>query len=280
MATMTSSSSRPISPDERSGVLRPTRLAQFAARWIEPHPAVRDVVDTYWTVSWDLAPGEQLNQRIIDFPAITLSVEEGDVAARLVISAVRRDAWSRSIHGHGTIFALRLRPAGLACLSDLPPTALRPEQALTDRLDGRSHGLLACIADRETAAERAARADQLIRRALEERPPKRVHLLANRALDALVSSPRVRPPGDVAAELGVSERTLQRVLRATVGLSPYDVARRIRLQEVVRLLTAPGAEISAVATQLGYVDQAHLTNEFRVVAGVTPGQYIRELQDD
>lgn len=82
----------------------------------------------------------------------------------------------------------------------------------------------------------------------------------------------------MAAELGTSERTLQRALRATLGLGPNDVARRIRLQEVVRRLSEPGANMTAIAAELGYVDQAHLINEFRAVSGTTPGRYVRMVQ--
>ena len=81
---------------------------------------------------------------------------------------------------------------------------------------------------------------------------------------------------EVVAELDVSQRTLQRCLRATLGITPFEVARRIRLQEVVRRLSAPGATISTVAIDLGYADQAHLTNEFRAVTSLTPARYIRD----
>ena len=47
-----------IRPDETSGVLHPENLTRYAARWIDPDPAVRDVVDTYWHVRWHLDEGE------------------------------------------------------------------------------------------------------------------------------------------------------------------------------------------------------------------------------
>jgi AraC-like DNA-binding protein len=79
----------------------------------------------------------------------------------------------------------------------------------------------------------------------------------------------------VAAELGTSERTLQRALRHTIGLGPNDVARRIRLQEVVRRLNEPDPNMARISADLGYTDQAHLINEFRTVSGTTPGRYLR-----
>lgn len=267
---------RAIDAGERSGVLTPWNLVRFSARWISPAVEVSDVIDTYWSVNWHLPAGEEVRQRIVDFPAITFSVEEGDVPAALVATTVRPHAWSRTIQGRGSVFALRMRPAGLAVLSDLNPTTLTGEQEITSHLDERAYELLRAIAAATTATERAQQADEMIRTMLQQRPLTRTQMLANAALDALTASPRVRTGKAVAAQLGTSERTLQRALRSTVGLGPHDVARRIRLQEVVRQLRASGTDIATTAAELGYADQAHLINEFRTVSGTTPGRYVRE----
>lgn len=269
---------RRIDVTERSGVLEPANLERFSAQWLTPAVGVRDVVDTYWAVSWTLDQGEAVTQRIIDHPAITLSIERGDVPAPFMVTAVRPKAWSRVIVGEGSVFAVRLRPAGLAVLSDLEPAALADEAEVTEDSEPRAHGLLQAISIAGSPEERARRADAIIGGCLRERPLSRTHQLANAAVSALVASPRVRTGRAVAAELGTSERTLQRALRETIARGPNDVARRIRLQEAVRQLSAPGADIATVAANLGYADQAHLTTEFRSVAGVTPGRYVRELR--
>lgn len=272
---MSSERVRTIATSERSGVLAPENLSRFAAVWIRPAHDVRAVVDTYWTVRWNLPAEESVDQRIIDFPAVTFSIEQGDVPAPFVVSSPHPKAWNRRIVGRGSVFAIRLRPAGLAVLSDLNATVLTPEQALTTQLDARAYAFVRAVSGTNDE-DRAERADALIREMIRERPPTPTHLLANAALDALISAPQVRRGRDIATVLGTSERTLQRALQRTVGRRPNDVARRIRLQEVVRRLSDPGSEIARIATELGYVDQAHLTNEFRVVTNTTPGQYLRD----
>lgn len=266
---------RKIDAAERSGVLFPSNLSRFSAEWVAPAGAVSDVVETYWSVNWSLPPGERVHQRIVDFPAITFSVEAGDVPAAFVVTTVRPRAWSRVIQGEGAVFAIRLRPAGLAVLSNLDPLQLAAEQEITSRVDGRLVELLRGIAAEPTTESRARAADERIRDALREHPISPVHGLANAAVRLLTASPQVRSGGAVAAELGTSERTLQRALRSTLGLGPNDVARRIRLQEVVRRLSEPSANMAGIAADLGYVDQAHLINEFRSVSGTTPGRYVR-----
>ena len=100
-------------------MLHPRNVERFAATWLDPHPSVADVVDRYWHVAWNLPTGERIDQRIIDHPAVTLTIESGDVPAPLVVTGVQRGAWRRRITGSGSVFAIRLRPAGLEVVSDL-----------------------------------------------------------------------------------------------------------------------------------------------------------------
>lgn len=268
---------RAIGAAERSGVLQPANLERFRAQWLAPAADVRDVVDTYWSVRWHLDEGEAIEQRIIDHPAVTLSIEQGRVVAPFVVTASRSRAWTRTIADRGDVFAIRLRPAGLAVVSDLVAKELEPEQALSARIDRRAHGLLASIASVREPEARARRADALILALLDERPLRPSQRLANAAIDALIERPQVRRIADVAAVLGTSERTLQRALGTHLGRGPGEVARRVRLQEAVRRLSTGDGDIARIAADLGYADQAHLTNDFRAVAGVTPGAYVDGL---
>lgn len=274
-----SDTARPIVPDEASGVLHPERLARYAAEWIEPDRSVREVVDQYWHVRWHLDDGERIDQPIVDLPAITLTVESGDVPAGLVATGVQRHAWRRTIHGSGEVFAVRLRPAGLAVLGSLRPHALADATTpVTRELDPRLHRFLSSLEREATPADRAAAADRMIAVTLEENRVGRAGVLANRAFDEL----RHRPPHvtgpSLAAHLGVSERTVQRAFAVTLGIGPKQVARRIRLQQATQALAVRGEDALAdVALELGYADQAHLTTEFRRTTGLAPGAYRREL---
>src|SRR5690606_26266303 len=113
---------------------------------------------------------------------------------------------------------------------------------------------------------------------LAERPVGPVGRLANAVYDELVAGVRSRVGPDLAERLGVSQRTIQRALKETLGHGPKFLSRRIRLQELARLLvTEPDLDLATLAFELGYADQAHLTNDFRSVTGMSPGSYRREV---
>ena len=266
---------QPIAVAERSGVLYPDRLTRYAAGWIAPDPAVSAVVDHYWHVSWALAEGECLDQPIIDLPAVTVSLEEGDVPAPLVVTGVHARAWRRTISGTGRVFAIRLRPAGLAVLSNLTPEAIADATVpLTAELDDRLHTLMLAVRTATGPTAQARAADIAIRDLLAERPPTSAGLLAGEVLDELRERVRRRTGPSLAERFACSPRTIQRALTESLGHGPKWISRRIRLQEVaLALATRPIDDLAAIAAELGYSDQSHLTSDFRATTGITPHAY-------
>ena len=80
----------------------------------------------------------------------------------------------------------------------------------------------------------------------------------------------------MAARHGVSVRTLQRLFRRWVGVSPKWVLQRFLLQEAAERVDEAGAEdAAATAVELGYYDQAHFINDFRAAVGRSPRRYAR-----
>ena len=89
----------------------------------------------------------------------------------------------------------------------------------------------------------------------------------------LASGGRVRVE-DLAYRVGWSRRKLERQFARHVGLSPKALCRVARLQELVtRLGTQPLAHL---ALDLGFADQAHLSRDFRSLAGQTITDYAAE----
>jgi AraC-like DNA-binding protein len=77
-------------------------------------------------------------------------------------------------------------------------------------------------------------------------------------------------------------RTLQRLFDTHVGVSPSFVIRRWRIIEAAEAARAAldGGHgwqgWAAVAAELGYADQAHLTRDFRRHQGTSPSAYLAQ----
>ena len=82
--------------------------------------------------------------------------------------------------------------------------------------------------------------------------------------------------GALAREMGCSRKYLATRFREHVGLPPQSVARVLRFERAVRLLSAGApARWTDVALGCGWYDQAHFIRDFRRFAGATPGEWAR-----
>jgi AraC-like DNA-binding protein len=102
-----------------------------------------------------------------------------------------------------------------------------------------------------------------------------VHPDVSHAFRRLLATGGRLPIRDLAGEIGWSPRHLTDRFRVETGLRLKEAARVIRFDRARRLLS-PGAPLSGVAIDSGYYDQAHLTREFRTLAGCSPSRWLAE----
>ena len=75
---------------------------------------------------------------------------------------------------------------------------------------------------------------------------------------------------ELARDIHVSDRQLQRVFRENMGVSPKTFASLVRYQNLWRdILTTPGRPVMDEVCLLQYTDQAHLCREFKRYHGMT-----------
>lgn len=76
----------------------------------------------------------------------------------------------------------------------------------------------------------------------------------------------------LAEHVSFSPYYFLRVFRAQMGMPPYTYLETVRIREAQRLIEA-GQPLANVAAEVGFSSQSHLTNRFKQIIGVTPGQY-------
>ena len=81
---------------------------------------------------------------------------------------------------------------------------------------------------------------------------------------------------DLARIAGLSTHHLIRAFRREVGLTPHAHLIGVRIRRARDLLRA-GETPAAVASAVGFADQAHLTRAFKARIGVPPGAYRRAV---
>jgi AraC-like DNA-binding protein len=84
---------------------------------------------------------------------------------------------------------------------------------------------------------------------------------------------------ELADYCNLSLRQLQRQFDKTTGVSPKELARAIRFETIrERLMFDPQANLTDLAYEFGYTDQAHFIKDFKSLTDKTPGEFAAEME--
>jgi AraC-like DNA-binding protein len=243
----------------------------FTLRGDAPAPELAGVVERYWTVEWDLPEGERHVVEVLTHPSVNLAVVHGQTEARVHGVGTARFSYVQA--GRGGVFGVKFLPGAFfpflrRAVCEITDTVRPAREVFGPDADRYGAAIAAC----EGREQRAAVADSFLRERLPE-PDPRVELVG-RAIAIAMHDRELRRVDDLAARVGLGPRALQRLFRTYVGVSPKWVLQRFRVHEAAeRLEREGGSDLARLALDLGYFDQAHLSNDFREVAGRTPAAY-------
>ncbi len=177
--------------------------------------------------------------------------------------------------GHVEVMGIRFFEGGAYPFLGIPLHELRNELILLDALD--RPGLLRLQARLHEAPSLPARIN-LIEEWLIDRLAlgKERNALIPASLAMLRQGGGHTPIPELARELAISQRQLERLYQSQVGMSPKQYARLLRI-DAARLALKHLNEhtTTRLAAELGFYDQSHFIREFSAVIGMTPYTYMR-----
>jgi AraC-like DNA-binding protein len=278
-------------PDDTRGIIDPARMMRHVDFARHPAGSVLDgLVEWFWSVAWDLPAGVAHDQQVLNHPAGNISIGTLDDAGVPLdppqgrVYGVMSGLSHRHLTVSGWTVAGRTAVGGIGVFLDAPArTATDAQLTLTEALPGiDGAGLVAEVCAEPDNEARIA----VLRAALEDLVCRRdTALVAEarevRSVAAIAEHDRsVCRVEQLARAAGTSVRTLQRLFDTHVGVSPSFVIRRWRIIEAAEAARAaidlgkPWPGWAAVAAELGYADQAHLTRDFRTHLGISPSAYL------
>ncbi|MBD0694208.1 hypothetical protein BG452_15265 [Streptomyces sp. CBMA123] len=247
-------------------MLHPARAAErISVERLAPAPAVARFVEFYWLVRWDLTGRPPYEQKVLAHPNVHLVFE----APRARVYGVDRSLFVRRLEGAGHVLGVKFRPGAFRPLTGHPVSALADRSVPAADYFGpevdRCNALL-------LAEPGAGPADAFLLSRLPAPDPVAEEVAA--MVERITGSPDLCRVDDLARELGLTVRRLQRLFAEYVGASPKWVLRRARLHEAAeRAAAGGGLDLAALAVELGYADQAHLTRDFTATVGIPPARY-------
>ena len=236
-------------------------------------PQLADLVDRYWIPVWALTRAS--TQRTLQHPVCLIVVSNSYARCYGVVRGLSQV----TLDGTGWAVGVLFRPAAGRLVLGRPVSDLVDTMVELRELDALDGVALADEIHLAMAADPGAEASHRAAIAAYERalarfvPVDEQGLLINAIIDWLGDHPDVTRVAEVADAFTLTERSLQRLVLNRVGLTPKWLIQRRRLHDAVGRLKAGDQDLAGLAAELGYADQAHFTNDFRAVTGLTPGHY-------
>jgi AraC-like DNA-binding protein len=256
------------------GVLDP----RSGERWFEldmlrPAEELAELVEHFWTVTWDLRGRDSYTQHVLPHPSVHVVVEDD----RAEVVGVTTGRFSRVLEGKGRAFGIKFRPAGFHpflgssvsaltdCMVPIAEVFGAGGEALAERVRG-----LRDPADLLQAAEAFVRARGA--------PPDPRVPRVNQVVADIMEDRAITRVDQVVERTGIGTRRLQRLFADYVGVSPKWVVQRYRLHEAAERLAADEElDLATLAVELGYFDQAHFARDFKAIVGSPPNRYARTI---
>ncbi len=171
---------------------------------------------------------------------------------------------------------LRVRPAASGMFAAHAPAEYRDRIVDLSSIDAAfSKALRAAV--RAFANDSDAALWRLLRRRVANRSPDARIEAAVARLEGGAGKSRIDA---IVRASGMSTRGFQIRFAQSVGLTPKEFARLMRLKATLQALDASDASLSELAADTGFADQAHATREVRRVTGLTPAKLRAELRRD
>jgi AraC-like DNA-binding protein len=173
--------------------------------------------------------------------------------------------------GPADVVGIRFRSEGARSVLGFPADEVNDQVApLGEICPGLAGKLLRAASRHSLPGERVLALAGVLSSLVRHEPPPLVTEVVRR-----LDTPRSPAVHTLSAQLGVTRRTLERRVRAEVGLSPRMLSRVLRFRRAFRMLDqAPAGTSARIATAAGYFDQAHLIRDFRRFAGAPPAAFL------
>lgn len=232
---------------------------------LPPPPELAMHVMSFWGFEVRLPAGESQVHHIWPDGCVSLSCRVADGKPfGLGLVGPTTSARKADVEGTFAYRGMRLRPEAARAVLGFAPATIREQMLPAFQVFGAS-GLADDVAAADAQSFASVYGDWLSKRGAPE-PDGSIRA----AVELAIESHGGATVAAMAEAAGLGVRQLQRRFLDAVGITPKEYARIRRVRSTLAAVLRGERSLAALAHDLGFADQAHMTRELGDVTGFTP----------
>jgi|WetSurMetagenome_2_1015567.scaffolds.fasta_scaffold102780_2 AraC-like DNA-binding protein len=255
--------------DYTRGILNP-HIKKYHMVRTPPCEALQPLIEFFYEISWKMPVDEKQLLESLPAPSVHLIFMNGEAE----ISGPIKRRFSYLMENQGYLFGAKFWPGSFRmicdeCQSNLADKRLPAKWILGDSILPITDAFFCSI----QAGERLSIVQNYLRylyKPNEEQIPVIKKIFAD-----IEQQKTIFTVAQLAALQKMTVRSLQRLFKEYVGVSPKWAIQLFRLREAAQQMESQNyIDLSQLAFELGYSDQAHFSKDFKRITGKTPKSYV------
>lgn len=250
----------------------------------EPSPNLAAVVKCYWSLE---SPKQEIpeKQTIVADGCMEMIFHYGDLYKQYLTngkSIIQPRCFvmgqlSRPLEieptGSTGIFSVRFHPDGFLPFATVPLSELEDKAVALELIFGKAgQEIEELVLSATTSEQRIQHIEQFLFSRLSD--VATIDKLVKSAVETIITANGQLSVDELSKRTHVNRRQLERKFSSSIGLSPKQLSKIIRLQATLQLiLTKKFTTFTAVAHESEYYDQAHFIKDFKELTGFTPKEF-------
>lgn len=237
---------------------------------ITPSEDVGMFIENYWLIEWDLRNKPSYTQQNLPHPSQHLVVDPHQDTGIFGLSSGK---FTYTLEGIGRIFGVKFWPGAFRCFYRKPVSELSNRRInISEVFSTDDNELEAQLIRCTDTSNFGVNVESFIRKNNAQLDEQAV--LARDVVAYIESNNQLMSVAQLAEYFDLSMRALQRLFDNYIGASPKWVIDRYRMIEAVEMLNNNRpVNLTVLAHQLGYFDQAHFSKAFTALIGYPPSRY-------
>jgi len=270
-----------------NGVLHPTiSQTHYLLEHYPPNKELKPFIEKFWHVNWNLINQAPHTQQNLPHPNPHITFEQG----KAIFYGPVKKRFTRTLSGKGNIFGIKFNAGGVVPFIQTPMSTMTDTQIeLSALLNESNEGSTPNINDENCIKSKIQLAENFLQTLLlNNKTPADINQLkkhtdkiqrVNKLIKLIENTHSITKVEQLSEVTNLSDRSLQRLFKTYVGVSPKWLIRKFRIHEILTRLelttSIDGIDWQQIVVDLKYVDQAHLINDFKYFIGYTPNEYVR-----